>query len=98
MKEIIIATYKTLKEAYEGQNYPTVGMFRPNKEGHYEYVITVKEPDDPKTCNCSSPDCEYKVMPEWCETHEQVMWKDGLKCSGCLMALAEDANMFKTTQ
>lgn len=21
---------------------------------------------------------------EWCEEHEQVMWKDGLKCGGCL--------------
>ena len=21
---------------------------------------------------------------EWCEKHEQKMWKDGLKCGGCL--------------
>jgi len=21
---------------------------------------------------------------EWCEEHEQVMWKDGLKCGGCM--------------
>ena len=22
--------------------------------------------------------------PEWCEEHEQPMWKNGLKCGGCL--------------
>jgi len=21
---------------------------------------------------------------EWCEEHEQIMWKNGLKCGGCL--------------
>jgi hypothetical protein len=26
---------------------------------------------------------------EFCEEHEQVMWKDGLKCSGCLDEEAE---------
>jgi hypothetical protein len=25
---------------------------------------------------------------EWCEEHEQIMWKDGSKCGGCL----EDEN------
>ena len=61
MKEIIIAIYKTLKEAYKAQNYPTVGEFRPRKDGLYEYVITVLEDDDPKECNCSSRDCEFKT-------------------------------------
>jgi hypothetical protein len=27
---------------------------------------------------------------EWCEEHEQVMWKNGLKCSGCLEGEEEE--------
>lgn len=64
MKELIVAIFKTLQEAYKALNYPTVGMFRPNRDGFYEYVITVLEADDPKGCNCSSPDCEYKILAE----------------------------------
>ena len=25
-----------------------------------------------------------KMKYEWCYDHEQLMWKNGLKCSGCL--------------
>ena len=28
---------------------------------------------------------------EWCEEHEQVMYKDGYKCSGCLDQEEEEA-------
>ncbi len=27
---------------------------------------------------------KYKMKNEWCYDHEQLMWKNGLKCSGCL--------------
>jgi hypothetical protein len=27
---------------------------------------------------------ESESDDEWCEEHEQPMWKDGLKCGGCL--------------
>lgn len=29
-------------------------------------------------------DDNEEIVEEWCEEHEQIMWKDGLKCSGCL--------------
>ena len=28
--------------------------------------------------------CEEDCEEEYCEEHEQVMWKSGLKCGGCL--------------
>jgi hypothetical protein len=62
MKELIIATYKTYTEAYKAQNYTTKGMFRKNAKGLIEYVISVLEDDDPEECNCSSPDCEFKIL------------------------------------
>jgi len=33
--------------------------------------------------DCYNDICEEEE-DEWCEEHEQVMWKDGLKCGGCL--------------
>ena len=42
----------------------------------------VQEDDDEKEDCC--PDCRKDDEEEFCEEHEQVMWKDGGKCSGCL--------------
>jgi len=33
---------------------------------------------------------EAEEEQEWCEEHEQVMWKNGLKCSGCLEGEEEE--------
>jgi hypothetical protein len=35
-------------------------------------------------------DEEEDEEEEWCEEHEQVMWKNGLKCSGCLEGEEEE--------
>jgi len=57
------------------------------------YVIWVK--DDLLCMKCNTehegnwcPEAEEEQ--EWCEEHEQVMWKNGLKCSGCLEGEEEE--------
>ena len=43
--------------------------------------------DDGCKCDCHSVEEDEDGQEdddEWCEEHEQIMWKDGLKCSGCL--------------
>jgi hypothetical protein len=46
-----------------------------------------------KFCDCEDKGCPQcnkdekdldEEEEEWCEEHEQIMWKDGGKCGGCL--------------
>jgi len=43
-----------------------------------------KEPEE------KPEDEEEEEEEEWCEEHEQVMWKNGLKCGGCLEGEEEE--------
>lgn len=45
------------------------------------YVIWMKGTPPPLPEESES---ESESDDEWCEEHEQPMWKDGLKCGGCL--------------
>jgi hypothetical protein len=37
------------------------------------------------------PECQSDVDEEWCEKHEQVMWKNAMKCGACLDDEEEEA-------
>ena len=71
------------EEEEEGQDCRGCGCWLPDG----------KECVFPESCDAFCEPCfeerqehekEDEKEEEWCEEHEQVMWKNGLKCSGCL--------------
>jgi len=53
-------------------------------ESYGVYVIWMKEDLLCMKCNTEHEGNWCPEAEEWCEEHEQPMWKDGLKCGGCL--------------
>jgi len=47
-------------------------------------MAKAEEPEAKEPAKEEPEDEEEGEEEEWCEEHEQVMWKNGLKCGGCL--------------